>query len=187
MLVLLAQAGYFQLWYADESGFSLTPSVPYGWSKQGEQAGMLSQRSRRLNVFALLSMDNQLVSYPHGSQVNTAFVIECLDEFAKCLTQLSVVVMDNAPMHRSEAFYAKLAEWQDQGLYVFFLPKYSPHLNRIEQVWKHIKHSWLKAEDYLSFDNLKHAVLRILTEFGSTFTLSFDDQPITEELILKFD
>lgn len=185
MLAELAKLGYLQLWYADESGFSLTPTVPYGWIMQGQQAGILSQRSSRLNVFGLLSMDNQLVSYPHSASVNTTFVIECLNDFAQRLTQLSVVVLDNAPMHRSESFYAKLAEWQTQGLYVFFLPKYSPHLNRIERVWKQVKYSWLKAEDYLSFDNLKQAVMRILAEFGTTFILNFDGQPSTEKLILK--
>lgn len=71
-----------------------------------------------------------------------------------------MIVLDNATMYRSEAFYAKLAGWQAQGLYVFFLPKYSPHLNRIERVWKQIKYSWLRAEDYLTFENLKHAVTR---------------------------
>lgn len=78
----LSQACYLQLWYADESGFSLTPTVPYGWIMRGQQVCILSQRCSRLNVFALLSMDNQLVSYPRSTNVNTAFMVECLDEFA---------------------------------------------------------------------------------------------------------
>ncbi|MEM9675815.1 MAG: hypothetical protein ACFB15_14705 [Cyclobacteriaceae bacterium] len=35
--------------------------VPYGWIKEGQQAGVLSQRSTRLNVLDLLgSMTNYL-------------------------------------------------------------------------------------------------------------------------------
>lgn len=186
MLILLDQLGYLRLWYGDESGFSLTPTVPYGWIKKGQQVGILSQRSTRLNVLGLLSMDNQLISYPHTGSVNTAFVIECLDSFAQLVNQQpNVVVLDNAPMHRSEEFQTRLAEWQAQGLYIFFLPRYSPHLNRIERLWKQIKYSWLKAEDYLCFDNLKQAVTHIVEEFGTTFVMNFDNQTEIEKLILK--
>lgn len=88
-------------------------------------------------------------------------------------------------MHRSEEFQTRLAEWQAQGLYIFFLPRYSPHLNRIERLWKQIKYSWLKAEDYLCFDNLKQAVTHIVEEFGTTFVMNFDNQTEIEKLILK--
>lgn len=132
MLILLAQLRHIGLWYGDESGSSLTPTVPYGWSKKGQQLGILSQRSTRLNVLGFLSTDNELISYPHTESVNTAFVIECLDNFAGRISeqrtekQPQVVVLDNAPMHRSEAFQAKLSDWQAQGLHIFFLPCYSP-------------------------------------------------------------
>ena len=186
MLMLLDQLGYLRLWYGDESGFSLSPTLPYGWIKEGQQAGILSQRSTRLNVLGLLSTNNQLVSYPCTGSVNAAFVIACLDNFAQqCSEQRNVVVLDNAPMHRSEAFQAKLAHWQAQGLYIFFLPGYSPHLNRIERLWKQIKYSWLKAEDYLSFDNLRQAIAHILEGFGTIFTMNFDNQAELENLILK--
>jgi len=187
MLILLAQAGYIRLWYGDESGFSLTPSVPYGWTQQGQQVGILSQRSARLNVFGLLGTDNQLISYPRCASVNTAFVTACLDDFVSTIAHPTVVVLDNAPMHRSEAFRSKLPEWQEKGLYIFFLPSYSPHLNRIERIWKQIKYSWLRAEDYFSFENLKQAVIRILAEFGTTFTLNFEHQTVAEKLVLNSD
>ena len=187
MLMLLDQLGYLRLWYGDESGFSLSPTVPYGWIKKGEQAGILSQRSARLNVLGLLSTDNQLISYPRAGSVNAAFVIECLDNFACQSEQLNVLILDNAPMHRSEAFQARMARWQKQGLYIFFLPKYSPHLNRIERLWKQIKYGWLKAEDYLSFERLKQAVTQTLEEFGTKFTMCFDNQVERENLILKSD
>ncbi len=188
MLILLDELGHLRLWYGDESGFSLSPTVPYGWIKEGEQAGILSQRSTRLNVLGLLSTANQLISYPRTGSVNTSFVIECLDDFARqCGEQPNVVVLDNAPIHRSEAFQARLTGWQAQNLYVFFLPRYSPHLNRIERLWKQIKYSWLKAEDYLGLDHLKQAVADILEGFATSFTMEFDNQVNLEKLILKSD
>lgn len=191
MLILLAQLRHIGLWYGDESGFSLTPTVPYGWSKQGQQLSILSQRSARLNVLGFLSTDNDLISYPRIGSVNTAFVIKCLDDFVQQISdqrtdkQPQVVVLDNAPMHRSEAFQAKLTDWQAQGLHIFFLPRYSPHLNRIERLWKQIKCHWLKPEDYLSFESLKQALTQILEGFGTEFIINFDNQAELDKLILN--
>ena len=191
MLILLAQLQEIGLWYGDESGFSLTPTVPYGWSKKGQQVGILSQRSARLNVLGFLSTDNELISYPHMGSVNSDFVIECLDNFVQEIVerrtdkQPQVMVLDNAPMHRSEAFQAKLPDWQAQGIHIFFLPRYSPHLNRIERLWKQIKGSWLKPENYLGLDHLKQAITNILEGFGTEFVMNFDNQAELEKLILK--
>ena len=123
--------------------------------------------------------------------VNTAFVIECLDNFVQEISerrtdkQTQAIVLDNAPIHRSKAFQAKLPDWQAQGFYIFFLPPYSPHLNRIERLWKQIKCSWIKPDDYLTLIQLKQAVANILEGFGTDFVMNFDNQAEIEKLILK--
>jgi len=81
----------------------------------------------------------------------------------------------------------KRANWETKGLYIFFLPKYSPHLNRIERLWKQIKYHWLKAEDYLSLEALRQALQNIFTGFGTYFTLDFEELQVDENLILNFD
>jgi transposase len=187
LLLVLAQAGYIELCFGDESGFSLLPTVPYGWIKRGQSACILSQRSARLNVFGLLSTHHQLTTYQKQESITTEFVIECLDDFAQSLSKPTVVVLDNAPMHKSVLFQAKQAEWEAKGLSIFFLPKYSPHLNRIERLWKQIKCHWLKAQDYLSFEQLKKAVNHILAHFGTAFTLQFKELDFDENLIFNFD
>ena len=35
-LLVLGQGGYIDLCFGDESGFSLMPTVPYGWIKKGK-------------------------------------------------------------------------------------------------------------------------------------------------------
>jgi transposase len=182
-LLMLSQGGYIELCFGDESGFSLLPTVPYGWIKKGKHACILSQHKGRVNVFGLLSTTGRLTSYQKTESFNSAFIIECLTDFAQNLPLPTVVVLDNAPLHTSAAFRAKRAEWQAKGLYLFFLPKYSPHLNRIERLWKQIKHGWLKAQDYLSLDHLKAALANILTGFGSAFTLHFNELDLTQSPI----
>jgi len=59
----LDDAGEIDLYYSDESGFSLVPSVPYGWQPVGETVGILSKHSRRLNVWGVMNRHHQLHSY----------------------------------------------------------------------------------------------------------------------------
>ncbi|MCK5719945.1 MAG: transposase [Thiomargarita sp.] len=56
--------------------------------------------------------------------------------------------------------------WQQQGLFIRFLPKYSPSLNPIEILWRFIKYQWLPFSAYLSFDSLVQNVEFILANIG---------------------
>lgn len=184
-LIGLAQAGIIKLYFGDESGFSLTPCVPYGWIKKGEDACILSQRSPRINVFGLLSTDNDLHTYQKSGSLQAEFVIDCLEDLSLRMVKPTVIVLDNASLHTCQLLVAKTEEWEQKGLYLFFLPKYSPHLNRIERLWKEVKYHWLKAEHYLSLEALKQAIHNIFTGFGACFTLDFKELEVNQNLILN--
>ncbi len=51
----LAAQGSIDLRYLDETGFCLTPYVPYGWQEKNETRGINSKQSKRLNVIGLLN------------------------------------------------------------------------------------------------------------------------------------
>ncbi|QHT65297.1 hypothetical protein GXP67_00715 [Rhodocytophaga rosea] len=89
-------------------------------------------------------------------------------------------------MHTCGIWETIRGEWEQKGLYIFFLPKYSPHLNRIERFWKQVKYHWLKAEDYLSLDMLRQALHTIFSDFGTYFMLDFKELELDENLILNF-
>lgn len=55
--------GEIDLRYLDESGFCLTPYVPYGWQEKGENITINSSRSRRLNVLGLMNIHQELDAY----------------------------------------------------------------------------------------------------------------------------
>ncbi len=67
--------------------------------------------------------------------MNSDVVIACIDAFCKTLTKRTVLVIDNASIHTSDAMEEKHAEWKEDGLELFFLPPYSPQLNLIEILW----------------------------------------------------
>ena len=54
----LDDLGQINLYYLDESGFSLIPCVPYGWQNIGEYIEVHSRLSRRLNVLGIMNRHN---------------------------------------------------------------------------------------------------------------------------------
>jgi transposase len=168
------EEGQIELWFFDETGFDLQPSVPYAWQPVGETLEIPSKPSRRLNVLGFLTVDNRYESFYVTGSVNTDVVIACFDAFAKMdCTIPRVVLLDNASVHTSHSFLNRLPQWEAQGVFVRYLPAYSSSLNLIEILWRFIKYHWLPFEAYLSFDNLVSSVEQILAQLGETFRINF--------------
>ncbi len=49
------------------------------------------------------------------------------------------MILDNASVHRAKLVQQQVERWQQQGLLLFFLPPYTPQMNRIEDEWLHLK------------------------------------------------
>ena len=175
LLVFLFIRGDIDLRYGDESSFSLQPNVPYGWTKKGNQKGIPSRKGGRLNIFGLMNLAGNLTTYQTKSNVNTATIIDWIEDFAQSIKMLTVIVLDNAPWHRSKEFMAKIKEWEDLGLFIFHLPTYSPHLNPIEILWKRMKYKGLEPKDYLSEEILHQKINHILKNYNSDkYKIHFD-------------
>ena len=178
-LQIAAQQPKFQVVFADESGFNLTPSVPYGWQAKGKRLCLPTARSKREAVFGLLSQDNHLTTYCTDQKINSEFVIASVDQFLtsqpgkRGRPAVTLLVLDNASIHVSKVFRAACQRWEERGLLVWYLPTYSPHLNRIERLWLRMKYSWLKAPDYSTMKTLKAALKRIFDQFGAKYTIQF--------------
>jgi transposase len=171
----MEEAGKIKIYYADESGFSLEPCIPYGWQPPGEYVRITPVGGHRLNVFGLLSRDNDFHAYTIDKSVNSEAVIAFIDDFVKTITSKTLIVLDNASIHRSEKFNAKLGEWTEKGLHFFYLPPYSPHLNLIETLWRKIKYDWLKPGDYSSWETLQKAIEDILKSVGKELIIKFGE------------
>ena len=76
-----------------------------------------------------------------------------------------MVVLDNASVHRATAGRRARAEWERQGLFLYYLPPYCPHLNRIEDVWRRLKGVLMPRRWYDSvaaLDEARRAALHAL-------------------------
>ena len=140
-LKTLADQGHIDLFYFDEMGLSRQAVVPYGWQPLGQSHAFVpATPSGNLTTLAFMSRDHRLRAFTCQGAATAEVVVACFDDFAQGLTQPTVVVLDNASVHRSRAFKNKIAQWRTQNLLIQFLPPYCPELNLIEILWKHIKY-----------------------------------------------
>jgi transposase len=155
----------------------MNPCLPYGWQAKGEAVGIVPHRNRKTCVFGIFRADNFSFTRISDSNMKAEFIASAIDDFVRNLPadKPSVLVLDNAAMHHSLLFRAKSVSWQEKGLYLFFLPKYSPHLNIAETFWRNAKYEWLKPADYLSFEKFKQKVTEIFTNIGSKYRINFKE------------
>lgn len=169
----LAEQGLIDLFYGDESQVSSQGYVPYGWQFADEKLAILVEKAYKINIFGLISRANQCTSAMTQKNIDSQFVVQQLDQWSFKISKATFVVLDNASIHQSKLFQESLAIWQNRGLYIFFLPPYSPHLNIAEIMWRKLKTEWLVPEDYLEKDGLFYAVNRCMANIGSNLKINF--------------
>jgi transposase len=172
--------GEVEMYYFDGSGFSTTSCVPYGWQKVGETREIPCKRSKRLNVLGFINRENKSLFHTVEGSVTSAVVIEAFDAFATQYahqyneTQVPcVVTLDNASIHHSKAVKQRMNDWAQQGVFLHFLPAYSPELNLIEILWRKIKYEWLPMSSYKNYQTMRDAVLETLHCFGGKYVITF--------------
>ena len=169
----LSESGEIDLYYGDEAGVALEPCVPYGWQFSDEDVSMPSERGSGINCFGLLTRSNKSWMAVSEKAIDAAFVVEQLERFSFSLARITVVVLDNARIHTGKKMSERIGAWQRRGLFVFYLPTYSPHLNIAETLWRKLKYEWLSAEDYQSKEHLQYAVRQALLAFGRSLKIRF--------------
>jgi len=170
---LLAQRGVIDLYFFDESGFSINSNIPYAWSPIKKTMVIKSFHAKRFNVLGFINKQGDLHSYISDKSVKSDKVIEVFDAFSKQLIKPTVVVLDNASIHTSQLFKDNIAKWSNRGLTLLYLPPYSPELNIIEILWRFIKYHWIEMSAFQSYTNLKDYVQRILSEYGTKRVIDF--------------
>ena len=121
----LEDAGRCQVLYGDESGFCLSPVVPHLWQKKGKTLGLPAKaHSRRLNALGFLSRQGRLHHFETQEKVTADFVIQSIEALLASVSRPTVLVLDNATVHRSKLVQAKRKEWKRKGLRLLFLPPF---------------------------------------------------------------
>jgi transposase len=73
------------------------------------------------------------------SNIGADTVIEYLEKLSFSSKKKTVLVLDNAGVHKYRSMMERIPFRQKRGLFITFLPSYSPHLNIAETVWRKLK------------------------------------------------
>jgi putative transposase len=163
-----------RLLYLDEVGFSLALKPIKTWTPKGSgiQFEIPSRQgsSGRLNLIGALDFaPNRLVYRDLQGRCDGGKCAAFLDSLAEQATPdtLTVVVLDNARFHKAKPIKDKEASWQAKGLYLRYLPPYSPQLNPIEGFWRVLKGFLMPRRCYASLAQLRQAVFSTLDLLGA--------------------
>lgn len=172
-LVQQEKDGLIDLYYGDESHICTEGYVPYGWQFRGEDIYIHSERGLRLNIFGMINRHNRYEGFATTENMIADKIADFLDRLSMRIRKNTFVVLDNASVHRCRLIRELRPVWEKRGMFIFFLPPYSPHLNIAETLWRILKDKWLRPADYISTDSLLYATNRALAAIGSELNINF--------------
>jgi transposase len=171
-----------RLFYLDESGFS--PSLPtgYSWCLPGPRKRVRYEypQGRRVNALATyepLAPVPALDVVPFERTLTSDDLLAYLRDRLPAASVPRVVVLDNAGIHTSKVVKAARPGLAKFGVFLYYLPAYSPTLNRIEPVFKQVKHHDIPVRSYTSKAELRVAVEAGFNAYRQRLIDKVDNEP----------
>lgn len=171
-----------QIWYWDESGFSLRVIRRKNWGKKGQRKKMSGRRGHgRVNVMgAMREQDRKRICFfvEKGNADVFYEQVKKLYEFVKkeWMEQANrveehkqrdpkvVIILDNASYHKRLDVRSKISE-EFPNMVLEFLPAYSPDYNPIKLVWYSCK-EYIAHRLFTSVEELRSLLDRLLNQDG---------------------
>nr|WP_069791633.1 IS630 family transposase [Cyanobacterium sp. IPPAS B-1200]OEJ77793.1 DDE endonuclease [Cyanobacterium sp. IPPAS B-1200] len=179
MLNISAATGEIDLLYGDESGFCQWSEQGYSYYFQGEQKRQ-EQTKRRGKRLSIIGLWQPLVQFFYslviGSFKSDDF-INLMDEQSKIASEsgrMRVIILDNGSIHTSKIAKEKYSQWEEKGLFLFFLPPYCSEMNNIELEWQHLKRDQLAGQMFETEKELACHVIWGLEHRGEKGQYSVD-------------
>ena len=176
------------LYYLDECGFAPTMPTGYRWAREGVRPLVRYEapQGRRVNVLGAWAPFGSHPRFVAQSRLATdgkldtaaflAFVCQELAGLPGGVADLATlppdfrrprpctVVLDNYSVHHSKPVTAVLPKLRAIGVSFYYLPAYSPQLNRIEPEWRVLKYDRLPDRSFTTGAALKAAVEAALAD-----------------------
>jgi transposase len=171
----LSQQGLIDLFYGDESHVCSEGYVPYGWQFPNEDVYIPVEKGYKINIWGMVSRNNQLHWATTEKNIDANFVFEQLEKLSFQIQKQTVLVLDNASIHKAKIIQNQLPFWEKRGLYIFYLPPYSPKLNIAETLWRKVKKEQIDPIDYAYKDALLYSVTQCLAQFGNIWKINFSE------------
>jgi transposase len=134
--------------YVDESGVEEHHCRIKCRAKRGVKvyATRPGRKLKKTNIVAGLlyghSGRKHIAAHCYSHSTNAAFFEDWFEwQLLSETPEGSLIIMDNASFHRKNKLFELASK---HGVYILFLPPYSPEFNPIEQSWANLK-QWLKS------------------------------------------
>jgi putative transposase len=136
--------------------------VTYSWVRQGERKRVPYEnpQGRRYNALVLYAPEGPAPAldwYGTKHHLTADDLLGFLLVRPPCPVPL-VVALDNASFHRRLDVQEALPALWARGIYLYYLPPYSPELNDGERLFRRIKHHELPERTYTPLTALVDAV-----------------------------
>ena len=134
-----------RLVFIDETWTKTNMASLRGWAPKGRRLKTKIPNGRWQTMTFLAALRHDRIDAPclFDGPINGERFLAYVEQFlVPVLKPGDIVVMDNLGSHKGKAVRAAIRK---AGAKLFFLPKYSPDLNPIEQVFAKLKHLLRKA------------------------------------------
>jgi putative transposase len=143
--------------------------VSYTWVRHRERRRVPYENpgGRRVNALAALvkaGADPAVYWVAKPGSLRSEHLVASLAELPPVAVP-TVVVLDNGSIHRSKAARAAIPALWARGVYLYYLPPYSPDPNAIEPAFRAIKHHRMPERRYATLPALLDAVRAAFTMY----------------------
>jgi hypothetical protein len=174
-MMTMAKMGSITLLFMDASHFVMgCDFLGYVYGKTRRFIRTYSGRQRYNVLGALNFVTKKMTTVANDSYITSTEICELLMKLASEYTTVPIcLVLDNARYQKCVIVEA-LARELEIGL--IYIPPYSPNLNLIERLWKHVKGK-LRTKHYHCFNEFKQKIDSIVSNTHS------GDKPLVDRLI----
>ena len=152
-----AKQGRKHVYFVDAAHFILQPFLGFLWCFQRFFVYSASGRQRFNVLGALNAITHEVVTMTNNSSINARSVCDLLHALAtKHTGEVVTLFLDNARYQKCRLVQALAAQLKIELIY---LPAYSPNLNLIERLWRHVKQQVLYSRYYDSFPKFQTAIM----------------------------
>lgn len=173
-----ARDGKRTLYFMDAAHFVLGAFLSFVWCFSRPLVRTPSGRQRFNVLGAINATSHELLTVTNDAYITATQVCELLRKISKSSDLPITIILDNARYQKCAVVTELATQLKIELLY---LPTYSPNLNLIERLWKHLKKTCLNSTYYADFASFKQAIQHFL---DSTATLH--KEALDSLLTLKF-
>ena len=173
LLKAQAEAGDIVLLFGDESEALTHPYLAHVWAKRGADLRIPAPgQAAKVAMLGLLDWRRRELMVRTSRTKRSSDFIALLEEIDRRYGPVPGVaikpvrlVLDNGPIHTSKLTRAAL-ERRAHWLRVEWLPKYTPELNDIEELWRDLKRHHLAHQTFTGVEDLDQAIHEAVMELN---------------------